>query len=80
MRLNEREDILDLTREWTGERFPNGRFLRSRSGTNGTGENGAGLRDKRDGVRRGVAADGQKNGRRLPETAKKACRSGAKDG
>ena len=25
MRLNEREDILDLTREWTGERFPNGR-------------------------------------------------------
>lgn len=23
MRLNEREDILDLTREWTGERFPN---------------------------------------------------------
>ena len=25
MRLNEREDILDLTREWKGERFPNGR-------------------------------------------------------
>ena len=25
MRLNEREDILDLTREWTGERYPNGR-------------------------------------------------------
>ena len=25
MRLNEREDILDLTRDWTGERFPNGR-------------------------------------------------------
>lgn len=25
MRLNEREDILDLTREWTEERFPNGR-------------------------------------------------------
>ena len=25
MRLNEREDILDLTREWTGECFPNGR-------------------------------------------------------
>lgn len=25
MRLNDREEILALTREWTGERFPNGR-------------------------------------------------------
>ena len=25
MRLNEREDILELTREWKGERFPDGR-------------------------------------------------------